>query len=81
VLLELWPPVVVVGVGVASLVLVFLIKATLEQLELPTVLMVKEKAAATEPVVVVAEVDNLVAPVAQSPMAITAVDLAKMAIV
>jgi hypothetical protein len=52
--------VVVVVEVVASLVLVFLIKATPEQLELPTVRTVKVRAVATEPGVVEVVVGKMV---------------------
>jgi hypothetical protein len=55
----------VVGVVGASLVLVFPIKATQEQLELPTVLMGKAKAVAMVQVEAVEAVANLVVLAAQ----------------
>jgi hypothetical protein len=58
VLFELLPVVVVVAVVADSLVLVFLIKEPLEQLELPTVGLGKAKAAVMELVAVVVVVAN-----------------------
>jgi hypothetical protein len=69
------------AVVAVSLVLVFLIKAIPEQLELPTVLMGRARAVATALVAVVVVADNLVVLAAQLLMVITGVGLVKMAIV